>query len=155
MTKDKPCAELFGEIYDKYNKYVFNWFKKDFGIEDAEDLTQQTFLQLWGWLANKQEVKNKKALIFKIAKNVKMDKYRKNAISIESIYLPELYEIVDRNNQTSIIDIKLSIGKLDVKEQQLLHMKLQGLSSEEIGKEYGITASSVRTRLQKIRKKLK
>lgn len=155
MTDEKLYTEIFGDIYEKYSKYIFNWFKKDFGIEDAEDLTQQTFLQLWAWIPNKKEIKNKKALIFKIAKNIRMDKYRKNALSIESTYLPELYEIADRNDETSIVDIKLSISKLSVKEQQLLHMKLQGLTSEQIGKEFGITASSVRTRLQKIRSKLK
>lgn len=155
MTDEKLYTEIFSDIYEKYYKYIFNWFKKDFGIEDAEDLAQQTFLQLWSWIPNKKEIKNKKSLIFKIAKNVKMDKLRKNAISIEATFLPELYEIVDRNNQTGIIDIKLSINKLSAKEQQLLHMKLQGLSSEEIGREFGITASSVRTRLQKIRNKLK
>lgn len=155
MTDEKLYTEIFSDIYEKYYKYIFNWFKKDFGIEDAEDLAQQTFLQLWSWIPNKKEIKNKKSLIFKIAKNVKMDKLRKNVISIETIFMPELYEIVDRNNQTGIIDIKLSINKLSAKEQQLLHMKLQGLSSEEIGREFGITASSVRTRLQKIRNKLK
>lgn len=33
-------------------------------------------------------------------------------------------------------------------------MKTRGYTSEEIGKEFGISASAVRTRLQKIRKKL-
>lgn len=153
--KLKTSTEIFNEFYEQYYTYVFNWFKKDFGIDDAEDLTQQTFLQLWSWISCTDIIKNKKALIFKIAKNVRYDRYRKNAITIAAMYIPDGFDIVDSNSEINIIDLKLSASKLSVKDQQILYMKLRGYTSDEIGLEYGISASAVRTRLQSIRKKLK
>lgn len=51
---------VFNEIYDKYYKKIFAYFKKDFGKDDAEDLTQQTFMQLWAWLPNRYAIENKR-----------------------------------------------------------------------------------------------
>ena len=131
FTNQKTSTEIFNDIYEQYYKYVFNWFKKDFGFEDAEDLTQQTFMRLWAWLP--------------CADN----------ITISATYIPDDFDIADLNSEINMIDLKLSAGRLSVKDQQILFMKLSGYSSEEIGREYDISASAVRTRLQSIRKKLK
>ncbi len=48
--KEENIAALFGEIYEKYYKKIFRFFRQDFSVEDSEDLTQQSFLQLWAWL---------------------------------------------------------------------------------------------------------
>lgn len=61
--------QLYNEIYDEYYKKVFAFFLRDFSYEDSEDLVQQVFMRLWQWLANTYAVKNKKSLIFSIAKN--------------------------------------------------------------------------------------
>ncbi|MGN1420305.1 MAG: RNA polymerase sigma factor [Eubacterium sp.] len=147
-------VDVFNEIYDKYYDKILRFFKKDFSIDDAEDLTQQTFLQLWAWIPNAYAVKNSKALIFRIAKNVRIDRYKKNSITLENAIIPECFDLADSNNEINIVDIRLSLQKLSVKEQQLLYMKVQGYSSEEIGKSFGISASAARTRLQKIKGKI-
>lgn len=36
-------AALFGVIYDKYYKKILRFFRRDFAVEDAEDLPQQAF----------------------------------------------------------------------------------------------------------------
>ncbi len=146
---------VFNEIYDKYYKKIFAYFKKDFGKDDAEDLTQQTFMQLWAWLPNRYAIENKKALIYQIAKNVKLDKFRKNKQMLETMLLPEDFDPMDRNSFSNIIDYKMSVYQLKPKEQSLLLMSLQGYNSNEISKALGITPSAVRSRLQKIRNKLK
>lgn len=151
----KASTEIFNDVYEQYYKYVFNWFKKDFGFEDAEDLTQQTFMRLWAWLPCADTIKSKKSLLFKIAKSVRLDKYRKNAVTISAMNIPDDFDIADFDSEINIIDLKLSASKLSVKDQQILYMKLCGYTSEEIGREYSISASAVRTRLQSIRKKLK
>lgn len=147
-------VEVFNDIYDKYYDKILRFFKKDFPVEDAEDLTQQTFLQLWSWIPNAYAVKNSRALIFRIAKNVRIDRYKKNSITLETAMMPEYFDFTDPDNIVSIVDIRLSLQKLSVKEQQLLYMKVQGYSSEEIGKAFGISASAARTRLQKIKSKI-
>lgn len=146
---------IFNEIYDDYYKKIINFFKKDFTNEDAEDLTQQVFMQLWAWIPNNYAIKNKKALIYSIAKNVRNDRIRKNKIILETMIVPEDFDAPDKNDFQSMLDIRLSIEKLKPKEQQLLLLKLYGYNSSEIGDMLDCTASAVRTKLQKIRKKLK
>lgn len=77
--KEENIAALFGEIYEKYYKKIFRFFRQDFSVEDSEDLTQQSFLQLWAWLPRAHGVKNGGALVYRIAKNVRADRYRSTA----------------------------------------------------------------------------
>lgn len=144
---------IFNEIYDEYYKKIVRYFHKDFGIEDSEDLAQQVFMQLWAWLPNSYAIKNRRALVYKIAKNIKTDKFRKNSLMLEAL-LPEEFDAPDGNSLIDIVDIKLVISKLSKSEQQLLLLSLKGYNSFEIAKELDASSSTVRTRLQKIRKKL-
>lgn len=156
MNKNENCVTAFNDMYDKYYKKVLSYFKKEFDMDEAEDLTQQTFLQLWGWAPNLQFTKNKKALIFRIAKNVRCDRYRQKAMILDTISLANDFEISDRNAFTDEVDFRLSMHSvITYQDKQLLMLTGQGYKSSEIGKMLGISSSAVRTRLQKLRGKIK
>ena len=152
--KEENIAALFGEIYEKYYKKIFRFFRQDFSVEDSEDLTQQSFLQLWAWLPRAHGVRNGGALVYRIAKNVRADWYRSTARLLETLPLYDFVEIPAPDGQFEALETRLSIHALSIKEQELLLMRVQGCTSAEIGKAFGISASAARTRLQKIRKKL-
>lgn len=152
--KEDNIAALFGEIYDKYYKKIFRFFRRDFSIEDSEDLTQQAFMQLWGWLPNAKTVKNGGALIYSIAKNVRADQFRKTAAMLETVPIYDFVEFPAKDVRLEAAETRISVTRLKPKEQQLLLMKAQGFTSGEIGRAFGISASAARTRLQKIRKKV-
>lgn len=156
MNNNQNCVTLFNALYDKYYKKVLSYFKKEFDADEAEDLTQQTFLKLWCWIPNMQLVKNKKAYIFRIAKNVRCDRYRQKAMMLNTISLTDAFEIKDNSVFSDDIDFRLSFNAgLTYQDKQLIVMKKQGLSSKEIGKVLGISASAVRSRLQALRGKIK
>lgn len=156
MDNKQNCVILFNALYEKYYKKVLSYFKKEFDADEAEDLTQQTFLQLWSWIPNMQLVKNKGAYIFRIAKNVRCDRYRQKALMLNTLSLTDSFEIKDNSVFTNDIDFRLSFNAgLTFQDKQLLVMKEHGLNSKEIGKILGISSSAVRTRLQKLRKKMK
>ncbi len=152
--EENNIALLFGEIYEKYYKKIFRYFRRDFSFDDAEDLTQQTFLQLWGWLPRADSVRSGGALIYSIARNVRADRYRNTAFMLETAAIYDFVEVPDSSSRIDEVETRLALDVLSVKERELLLMKTRGYTSEEIGKEFGISASAVRTRLQKIRKKL-
>lgn len=135
-------------------KKIFRYFRRDFSFDDAEDLTQQTFLQLWGWLPRTDSVRSGGALIYSIARNVRADKYRNTVFMLETAAIYDFVEVPDSSSRIDEVETRLAIDVLSVKERELLLMKTRGYTSEEIGKEFGISASAARTRLQKIRKKL-
>lgn len=156
MNDNQNCVMLFNELYENYYKKVLSYFKKEFDADEAENLTQQTFLQLWSWIPNMQLVKNKKAYIFRIAKNVRCDRYRQKALMLNTVSLADDFEIRDNSVFTDDIDFRLSFNTgLTYQDKQLLVMKEQGLSSREIGKILGISSSAVRSRLQTLRGKIK
>lgn len=152
--EENNIALLFGEIYEKYYKKIFRYFRRDFSFDDAEDLTQQTFLQLWGWLPRADSVRSGGALIYSIARNVRADRYRNTAFMLETAAIYDFVEVPDSSSRINEVETRLALDVLSVKERELLLMKTRGYTSEEIGKEFGISASAARTRLQKIRKKL-
>lgn len=152
--EENNIALLFGEIYEKYYKKIFRYFRRDFSFDDAEDLTQQTFLQLWGWLQRADSVRSGGALIYSIARNVRADRYRNTAFMLETAAIYDFVEVPDSSSRIDEVETRLALDVLSVKERELLLMKTRGYTSEEIGKEFGISASAARTRLQKIRKKL-
>lgn len=152
--EENNIALLFGEIYEKYYKKIFRYFRRDFSFDDAEDLTQQTFLQLWGWLPRADSVRSGGALIYSIARNVRADRYRNTVFMLETAAIYDFVEVPDSSSRIDEVETRLALDVLSVKERELLLMKTRGYTSEEIGKEFGISASAARTRLQKIRKKL-
>lgn len=152
--EENNIALLFGEIYEKYYKKIFRYFRRNFSFDDAEDLTQQTFLQLWGWLPRTDSVRSGGALIYSIARNVRADRYRNTAFMLETAAIYDFVEVPDSSSRIDEVETRLALDVLSVKERELLLMKTRGYTSEEIGKEFGISASAARTRLQKIRKKL-
>lgn len=152
--EENNIALLFGEIYEKYYKRIFRYFRRDFSFDDAEDLTQQTFLQLWGWLPRADSVRSGGALIYSIARTVRADRYRNTVFMLETAAIYDFVEVPDSSSRIDEVETRLALDVLSIKERELLLMKTRGYTSEEIGKEFGISASAARTRLQKIRKKL-
>lgn len=152
---DKSITVVFNEIHREYYDKIFKFFRRDFSEQDTEDLTQQVFLHLWQWLPSSYAVRNKKALVFSIAKNVRTDKYRQNALRLESFSLLEGTDIADKSDFSKLCEYKILINKLPDKDKYLLLLTYQGYNSVEIAQMLNQNPSTIRSRLQKIRKKLK
>lgn len=152
--KDDNIAALFGEIYNKYYKKILRFFMRDFSAEDSEDLTQQSFMRLWAWLPRAGTVKNCGSLIFSIAKSVRADRYRSTALKLDTLPLCDFVDIPAPAGQFSAVEMRSELRLLSFKEQELLLMKVKEFTSDEIGSAVGLSGSAVRTRLQKIKKKL-
>ncbi|MDE5984453.1 MAG: hypothetical protein K2H13_04280, partial [Eubacterium sp.] len=84
------------------------------------------------------------------------DRYRQRAMMLDAIPLADDFEICDSNAFTDEIDLKLSMQNvITQRDKQLLILTGQGYKSSEIGRMLGISSSAVRTRLQKLRGKIK
>lgn len=154
--QDRSAESEYLALYEEYFRRVFGWLSKSFDIHTAEDLTQQTFLNLWLYLlshgANKTD--NPKALIFKIAKNAKID-YLRTLSSKPVEPLEYLDEISDGSDNFGKVELVCALSSLTCEERQLINMKMAGFSSSEMAEVLGITPSGARTRLQNAKKKLK
>lgn len=145
----------FSKLYEEYYTAVYKYFRKKVGENDAEDLTQQTFVKLLAWIGCIDQIRSKKAMIFKVANSVLCDYLRNKKLLENAVSFDELYNYTDNYDFTNEIEASSYFNKLSKRETRIVELKIEGYNSTEIGKKLNISASTVRTYSEKIRKKLK
>ncbi len=81
----------FEELYNKYHRPVYQFLAFRLARrEDAEDMTALVFTRAWEYLASEQnEIKNFRAFIYRIARNLLADFYRAAANREKNISIDE------------------------------------------------------------------
>jgi RNA polymerase sigma-70 factor, ECF subfamily len=74
MTLEERFLKEYEENADSLFRFCL--FKLS-SREDAKDLLQETFTKTWAYLSSGGEIENHKAFLFKTARNLIIDKYRK------------------------------------------------------------------------------
>lgn len=127
-SKDK---QAFIKAYDLYigQIYRFIYFKVG-SKEEAEDLTSAVFLKTWGYIqeGNLTDYKTLKSLIYKIARNLIIDHYRKTSRQ----------EKVSISISAGDCELDLIDEKQDIARQMELKMEFAGLEARlaELKDEY-------------------
>lgn len=81
--KSKQDPEAFGSIYDRYVEAIYRFvILKLPSIEDAQDVTAETFTRAWQYVYEKHDVENIRALLYRIARNLIADRYRNNVQTV-------------------------------------------------------------------------
>src|SRR4051812_29307947 len=76
-TSSKLTAE-FTQLYTTEADAIFRYcFIRTSQREVARDLTQDTFMRLWNTLSGDKEIRNCRAFLFTVARNLIIDWYRK------------------------------------------------------------------------------
>ena len=131
--------------------------------DDAEDVAQETLLQLWRYCEQLDEGRNVEALAVRVAKNCCVNLKRRQHLTLvretdnvgETSPSPHLspHEEVERKEGLNALDE--AIGQLQPRERQLFEMRqVEGLSSEEISQQTGIAKASVQSMVAMARKKV-
>lgn len=151
-------SEVFNELWNRYNRKVYSYFRRQFDENTAEDLCQQTYLNVWRYISvhKSKEIRQSKAWLFAIAKNVRNDYLRYMTLHSMNFNYGDLSdkEIPVEHNIDEAINMHKAFDKLSNEDRELLSMA-QYLSSREIGSVLGISASATRSRIQKAKEKLK
>ena len=70
----------FNKIYDEYVGKIYRFvYVKVSSKETAEDLTSQAFTKSWQAMKGGADIKNPKAFVYQIARNLVIDFYRERA----------------------------------------------------------------------------
>ncbi len=148
----KGEIQAFGELYERYfdeiSRYII--FRIDEQAE-AEDLLQTVFIKAWEVICkNQPDNYNFRALLYKIAHNLIIDRWRtqKKYISLDktellsdSKDLPEQVILSDEENKK----LRDSIQALEPKLQQVFICRfINGLSHAETAQILGLTVGHVR-----------
>lgn len=148
----------FQNIYRSYAKDVFRfafWLSGD--SDEAKDITSETFIRLWT-TKNDIVVETVKAYLFKIAKNLFLQKKRNQKQNVD---LDE--NIIDSAPQPDTItevrselqNVLNAMQKLPEIDRIALIMKTHdGLSYQEISRVLGISVSAIKVKIHRARLKL-
>ena len=163
----KRDKQSFGKIYDKHYDHVKNFIKKRVKTEEiAEDLASETFSKAYRAIDDfKWQGVSIKSWVFRIARNLLIDYYRKNKKYASSSSLEGIENIV-KDPYASVfsnyikgeeeLDLYNALGEFSEADQYLIYYKFfEGLQNKEIARITNMSASNVGTRLYRIRKKLK
>ncbi len=125
----KKDKEAFVKTYDLYfdQIYRFVFFKVSIK-EEAEDLTSAVFLKTWGYVQDKSitDYKTLKALLYKVARNLVIDHYRKKSSQGEQISLDQERNTIDLPDRNQDIHANLELSD----EYSLISDKLFELKDE-------------------------
>lgn len=158
---DRPdCESRFNGIYEQFARKVYAYFATGFGPDMAEDLTQQTFVQVWRFLDLHPDwaPDSWQAWIYGVARNVRNDHLRARHHQPESLSYDDA--IADCGSDTTNdwedrLAVRTAFGRLPPQDQELLMYKTVGLDSGEVGSILGLSASAVRSRMQQARNRFR
>jgi RNA polymerase sigma-70 factor (ECF subfamily) len=157
--------DAYAELYDLYVDKIYRFiFFKISSVEEAEDLTAETFLKVWGYLNSEKKVENVKALLYRVARNLVVDLYRQRA-QAEKVELngEEGEWLAEEETTEELVGITLEIEKLqehlaklkeDYREVIILRF-VEELSFQEIAKIMDKSKGAVRVLIHRALKTLK
>lgn len=154
----------FIKLYNQYADAVFRYcFLRISDREIAVDITQDAFTKYWDVLSQGEKIGNERALLFKIAKNLVIDWYRKKkAVSLEALTEDEEFVFPEESSKISLefeAEARFLIEKiknLSKSYQQIIYLRfVEGMNIEEISKITEITKNTVSVRIHRGLEELK
>ncbi len=160
-TDNNAACELLKIYYPK----VFAYLRRLCGSkQDAEDLTQQTFLKVWSSIDGFAGRSKFSTWLYRIAHNTYLDWLRKNNVGTQSCPEQWWQEFIDQNPGpfANFAERQLSlrlyeeVNKFDEDKKHVVHLHYyQGLSLRETAKVLDIATSTVKYRLREVFKALR
>lgn len=162
----KGDTAAFASVYDAYSQAVYRFiYLKVPTVQDAEDLTAETFLKVWHYVKDNKNVRQLQAFLYQVARNVVIDFYRRRGnVQLESIDDADIV-IADRVDLT--LEEKMALkGEMESVEHALRQLKdayrevivlhyLNELSLKEIARVIGKNPGATRVLLHRALKAVK
>ena len=149
-------------IYTEFHKVLLGFIKsKVNNHEDAEDILQNVFVKVATGVDDLNRKEKLQSWIYTIARNSIVDYYRSNttqkSIAIEDD-ISESFSDDEYNDTTKGLDCCL-INFVDQLPEEyrnvILDVEMNGLKQKDLTEKYGLAYSSIRSRVQRGRDKLK
>lgn len=162
LAKNGSLA-AFEKILFLYEKSIYNYiYRLTRQKQDAEDLTQKTFIKLYKSIKSVDLSKNFKSWLYKIATNTTYDWFRKKKLEAEFL-VPEpdkYFETIEADEPyydietVELLDQALSRIKPNYRSVILLYYK-DGLSYQEVADTLEIPINTVKTHIRRAKAALK
>ncbi|MDQ4081603.1 MAG: sigma-70 family RNA polymerase sigma factor, partial [Actinomycetota bacterium] len=148
----------FERLYRTYVRDVYSFALALLGnVQDAEDVTQTTFLNAYRALERGERVRNTRAWLLAVAHNLCRQRFRTASRRPKQVELdPDLADSFGEEDAPSAQEIREALGKLAFNQRTVLVLReLEGLSYDEIAEAMGLSRSAVETLLFRARRALR
>ncbi|HLO98309.1 MAG TPA: sigma-70 family RNA polymerase sigma factor [Fimbriimonas sp.] len=122
--------------------------------DDQQDLAQEVKLQLWNAFPKWDRDKSFSTWMYRIALNTSLSWVRRASVRARWS-APLTDEIAASSEDAARFELRMILDRLDVMNQALLVLTLEGLPHEEIGEVLGVSAGTVATRLSRLKQQIR
>jgi len=161
----KGDNEAFDKLLDLYQNRIYGFlFHMTLLKEDAEDLTQETFINVYKSLYKFNKNKDFLPWVFKIALNLYRNYYKKNKKKSRELCFEELSEQLHMSSEDGLLileekeslkEILLIIDELKRDQKEIFILKYsKGFTFKVIGEITGISESAARMKYFRARENL-
>lgn len=156
----EPHEQTFLKAYEEYSDAIFRFCIAKVGNRDtALDITQDTFTKTWDYLVSGKTVDNTRAFLYRIARNLIIDHFRKKkSVSLDSMLAEGLdfqHHVHERNEL--IFDAQRSLDalhELSKKDADILLMRyIQDMEIKDIADVMGEKENTISVRIHRALKK--
>jgi RNA polymerase sigma-70 factor (ECF subfamily) len=162
LTIEEKVALYFEQWRDPVNRYVVAAFGDP---AEAEEVTQDAFLQLYRCLHSGQSIVNVRAWIFRTAHNMAANRIKGQqfvALLNEESWDELRRSLVDAapNPEQRLLQLekfsrlRVAIGRLTAPERQCLHLRTKGLRYRDIAEVLNLGTSTIAETLYRVISKL-
>jgi len=154
------------DYFEQWREPVYRYLVAAFGAAaQAEDITQEAFLQLYRYLHAGQSIANVRAWVFRVAHNLAI-----NQIKSQQFVTPlddETWEALRRSyqdagpspeqkliQQEKFDRLRIALSSLTIAERQCLHLRTKGLRYREIAEILDLSTTTVAETLYRVIEKL-
>lgn len=160
MDQDTAKAHFLG-IYDRHADEIFRFcLLKVSNRERAEDISQDTFAKYWQALRTGEPIRNDRAFLYTLARNLIIDWYRKKKESSLDVLQDEGIDFVgegraDVEQAAQMNEVLAIVNELDEASRDVVLLRyVEGWSPQEIAKLNKESANAVSVRLNRAIKKV-
>lgn len=147
----------------EYYKEILNYIQRMIGDkESARDVTQEAYIRVLE-IDSKTKIDNKRAYLYKIARNIVFDESKKNKNKTNVLYEEENHfipkeeqpeEIINKANEQKLLMEAINTLPARNKQAFVLHV-IKGYSRKEIAKIMGISTNAVEKNITRASMKIK
>jgi RNA polymerase sigma-70 factor (ECF subfamily) len=146
---------LFYRYYDRIFRFLL--LNRISNREDARDLTQDTFRKAWENLANLRNTEHFDVWLYRIAKNLATDYFRrrKPQTSLDELPYEEERNLPDEDWVLAHMHFEQILQEMPEQQRKCLQLMADGLTHEEISTSLNLGLGTVHAYISQGRKKLR
>jgi RNA polymerase sigma-70 factor (ECF subfamily) len=152
-VNENDATDVVAALFDRwYMSLVRYALRTTANYELAEDLAQDTFLQLYQALRAGKKNEHPKAWTICVLRRA-MNRQMKDRTACEPLDESEIVGIAE-NERPGLMDIRGLLSVLSPREEEVLLLRIESLKYREIAEQLGININSVNTLLARALRKL-